>query len=400
MIRFWGNMLPAVALAAGLGLPAAPAMAEERPVHVAGFGAMSGVVRIFGIGSEAAMKAAAEKINDAGGIKLGDGTTGKFDIAYYDDRCNAEEGISVVRRIASTDAIVGVGPTCSNVAESLFGVLQKKAGDGSDSGLQFPIIADVAAKGGLAAISEWSFRNVPNEAEMYKSLFEWINKEHPELKTFYGGVETDFAHSNATYGVMKKQAEANGYKVLGQGEWLLNDTTFSNQVRDMRRANADIVAISAHPFTTCGVLREMARQGVKPKLIVGLTSSSSLETVQGCGTQAEGLIIPTGFAPVNPEAVAAAEAIVAKGGNADLHSAAAYEIMFILKDVIEAQGIIGKADTLTEDRNKMRVGLAALKETMGLLGPVGRTADREAVKPFVFVHAKDSAWEVLFDPGS
>ena len=35
------------------------------------------------------------------------------------------------------------------MAESLFGVLQKKAGDASDTGLQFPIIADVAAKGGL-----------------------------------------------------------------------------------------------------------------------------------------------------------------------------------------------------------------------------------------------------------
>ena len=67
----------------------------------------------------------------------------------------------MVRRIASSDAFVAVGPTCSNVAESLFGILQKKVGDASDSGLQFPIFADVAAKGGLAKISEWAFRNVP-----------------------------------------------------------------------------------------------------------------------------------------------------------------------------------------------------------------------------------------------
>ena len=66
-----------------------------------------------------------------------------------------------MRRIASTDAFVAVGPTCSNVAESLFGILQKKAGDASDTGLQFPIFADVATKGGLAKISEWAFRNVP-----------------------------------------------------------------------------------------------------------------------------------------------------------------------------------------------------------------------------------------------
>ena len=249
------------------------AYAQERTVKITGFGAKSGVVRVFGVNSEAAMKAAAEVINAAGGVTLGDGTKAKFTVEFLDDRCNAEEGISVARRIASTDAFVAVGPTCSNVAESLFGILQKKVGDATDTGLQFPIIADVAAKGGLAKISEWSFRNVPSEFEMYKALFAWLKTQHPNLKGIWGGVEKDFAHSNATFGVMKAQAEANGFKVLGQSEWLLADTTFSTQVREMKRANPEIVAISAHPFTTCGVLKEMERQGVKPKLLIGLTSS-------------------------------------------------------------------------------------------------------------------------------
>jgi branched-chain amino acid transport system substrate-binding protein len=391
--------LAALGVIAAFGL-AAPASAQERTVKITGFGAKSGVVRVFGINSEAALKAAAEQINNTGGVTLGDGSKAKFVIEFLDDRCNAEEGISVVRRIASTDAFVAVGPTCSNVAESLFGILQKKVGDTSDSGLQFPIIADVAAKGGLAKISEWAFRNVPSEFEMYKSLFAWLRTQHPQLKTIYGGVEKDFAHSNATFGVMKAQAEANGLQILGQGEWLLADTTFSTQVREMRRANADIVAISAHPFTTCGVLKEMDRQGVKPKLLIGLTSSSSIETLQGCAKQAEGIIIPTSFAPVTPEATKAAEQVAKFGGSADLHSAAAYEIMFILKDVIEQQKIMAKPDTVTADRDKMRQGLAALKETNGLLGKVGRTADREAIKPFLYVHAKDGSWQVLYKPAS
>ena len=397
-------MLKRIAVLAALGTVAlafsTPASAQERTVKITGFGAKSGVVRIFGVNSEAALKAAAEAINNSGGVTLGDGTKAKFTIEFLDDRCNAEEGISVVRRIASSDAFVAVGPTCSNVAESLFGILQKKAGDASDTGLQFPIIADVAAKGGLAKISEWAFRNVPSEFDMYKSLFAWVKAQHPDLKTIYGGVEKDFAHSNATFGVMKQQAEANGFQVLGQGEWLLADTTFSTQVREMRRANADIVAISAHPFTTCGALKEMERQGVKPKLLIGLTSSSSIETLQGCAKQAEGIIIPTSFAPVTPEATKAAENVAKHGGSADLHSAAAYEIMFILKDVIEQQKIMARADTVQADRQKMRQGLATLKETMGLLGRVGRTADREAIKPFLYVHAKDGSWRVLFKPAS
>jgi branched-chain amino acid transport system substrate-binding protein len=393
------------ALVASLGVIAAlalasPVSAQERTVKITGFGAKSGVVRVFGINSEAAMKAAAEEINKTGGVKLGDGTKAKITVEFLDDRCNAEEGISVVRRIASSDAFVAMGPTCSNVAESLFGILQKKVGDASDTGLQFPIIADVAAKGGLAKISEWAFRNVPSEFEMYKSLFAWVKKEFPDLKTVYGGVEKDFAHSNATYGVIKAQAEATGLQVLGTSEWLLADTTFSTQVREMKRANADVVAISAHPFTTCGVLKEMQRQGVKPKLLIGLTSSSSVETLQGCAAQAEGIIIPTSFAPVTPDAIKAADQVAKFGGSADLHSAAAYEIMFILKDVIESQKIMAKPDTVAADREKMRAGLAALKQTKGLLGTVGRTPDREAVKPFLYVFAKDGKWQVRHKPSS
>src|SRR5713226_2634136 len=399
MIKNSLTLIAALGAIAGL-VVTSPAGAQERAVKIAGFGAKSGVVHVFGINSEAALKAALEQINNAGGVTLGDGAKGKIALEYYDDRCNAEEGISVVRRIASTEAVIAVGPTCSNVAESLFGILQKKVGDTSDSGLQFPIIADVAAKGGLAKISEWSFRNVPSELDMYKSLMGWIKTQYPDLKTIYGGVEKDFAHSNATYGVMKAQAEGNGFQVLGTSEWLLNDTTFSTQVRDMKRANADIVAISAHPFTTCGVLKEMDRQGVKPKILIGLTSSSSIETLQGCAKQAEGIIIPTSFAPVTPEAKKAAEQVAKFGGSADLHSAAAYEIMFMLKEVIEQQKIMAKVDTVAADRVKMRQGLAALKETAGLLGKVGRTPDREAIKPFLYVHAKDGSWQVLYKPAS
>jgi branched-chain amino acid transport system substrate-binding protein len=373
--------------------------AQERAVKVTGFGAKSGVVRSFGVNSEAAMLAAADQINKAGGITLGDGTKGKFEVSFLDDRCNAEEGISVVRRIASSDALIAVGPTCSNVAEPLFGILQKKVGDASDTGLQFPVISDVAAKLNLARISEWSFRNVPSELDMYKAMFAWVKEKYPDLKTVYGGVEEDFAHSRSTwYAVIKEQSAAAGYQVLGETKWLLADTNFSTQVREIRNAKADIVAIAAHPSSTCGALKEMARQGVKPKMIIGLTSSSSTETLQGCAKQAEGVLIPTSFAPVTPEAKAAADATAKFNGSLDLHSGAAWEIMFILKDVIEKQKVMAKPDTLQADRDKMRAGLQNLTEHDGLIGKVKRTPDREAVKPFVFVQAKDGTWQVAHAP--
>jgi branched-chain amino acid transport system substrate-binding protein len=338
-------------------------------------------------------------INKGGGVKLADGSKAKIVVDFYDDRCTAEEGISVVRRIAGTDAVVAVGPTCSNVAEPLFGILQKKVDDKSDSGLQFPVFTDVAIKVGLAKISEWAFRNVPNENTMYTSVFYWLRSTRPDLKTVYGGVEEDFAHSRASWhGTMKNAAQASNFQVLGESKWLLADTNFATQVREMKKANADIIAISAHPFSLCGALKEMQRQGVKPKVLVGLDSSSSMETLQGCPKQAEGIIIPTSFAPVTKEGKFASAETAKKKGAADLHSMAAWENMFILKQVIESEKVSGAKADVQSDRRKIRDGLAKLKVTKGLMGDTKRTEDREADKPFLFVHAKGGNWVVLHNP--
>jgi branched-chain amino acid transport system substrate-binding protein len=388
-----------IALAVALVFAASGALAQEKTIRISGFGAKTGPVRSFGVNSEAAMLAAADVINKEGGVKLADGSKAKIVVDFSDDGCNAEQGISVIRRIAGSDAIVAVGPTCSNVAEPLFGILQKKVDDKGDSGLQFPVFTDVAVKINLARISEWAFRNVPNEMTMYSSVFYWLRQKHPELKTVYGGVEEDFAHSRATWHViMKDRATANNFQVLGESKWLLADTNFATQVREMKKANADIVAISAHPFSMCGALKEMQRQGVKPKLLVGLTSSSSIETLQGCAKQAQGMIIPTSFAPVTKEGKFASAETAKRKGAADLHSMAAWENMFILKQVIESEKISGDKSQLQADRRKVRDGLAKLKVTKGLMGDTKRTDDREADKPYLFVTAKGNEWVILHNP--
>ena len=380
-------------------LPASGALAQERAIKIAGVGAMSGVIRGFGINSKAVFDMAVDEINKAGGIRLADGTRARIVTTFVDERCNAEEGISVVRKLASEDWLVAIGPTCSNVAEPLFGILQQKVDAAGDSGLQFPIFTDTAIKPGLAKISEWSFRNVPHEPTMYNHLFKWLKEKHPDVKTVAGGVESDFAHSNSNSGTMDAAAKAAGFEVLGWEKWLLADTEFSTQVGKWRRAKPDLIAISSHPFTLCGTLREMKRQGVKPKVVVGLTSSATLETMVGCGPEAEGLIIPTGFAPVTPEAKRVAKVVAERyKGNVDIHSAAVFENMQVLKQVIETSGVEAKPGTVAQDRRRIRDGLAKIKEFDGLLGKVQRLDDRESQKPYVFAIAKTSDWAVLFDP--
>ncbi len=63
--------------------------AAKRVVNLAGWGAKSGVLRSFGVNSEAVYHAAIKEVNDAGGIKMGDGAMAKIELTYYDSACNS-----------------------------------------------------------------------------------------------------------------------------------------------------------------------------------------------------------------------------------------------------------------------------------------------------------------------
>ena len=388
-----------VLMAAGIlasGWMAPHAAAQERVVKIGGFGTKTGVLQAFGENSEAALQAAAAIINRAGGVRLADGARAKMVVEYRDDKCDPAQGVAILKSYADADWLATVGTTCSSVLEPVFKSLQRRADDSSDQGVRIPIFADVAMKTGLAEISQWSFRNIPDEVQMYDALWQWMKVNHPDLKTVYGGVEENFVHSKQTwYNIIKERAKLAGYDVKGESKWLVDDVDFVTKVAEIKASNADVVVISAHPFTACGVLREMERAGVKPRAIVGLTSVTTPETMEKCGAQAAGMVVPTSFAPINEKANAAAAATAKFRGYADLHSMAAWENIFALKQVMESEGILARPDSVQQDREKIRSGLARLTSMDGLLGEISRTPERESKKKFVLVEARNGAWSVV-----
>lgn len=380
---------------------AAPGLAfqEEGTLRLSSFWVMSGILASFGVNSNGLASLAIDEINEAGGVPI-DGKRVKIAMKVYDDACKAEQGINIARQVDANDkALVLVGPTCSNVAEPTFGILQKKLDDPSDPGLQLPIFADTAIKVGLAKISPWAFRNVGNEAVMYDYVFKHLKDKG--MKTVVIGYESDFAHSAGTAKLaMKPAAEKHGIQVLEMVEWHLQDTEFSTQISKVKRLNPDVFAIAAHPFTTTGSLKEMRRQGWAPKMLVGLTSSASLETLTAGGKAVEGLIIPTTFAPITPKAKDVSERAFKKyKAQTDLHSGAAYEVIHIIRQVVERAGIKNTEATLKQDRRKFRDELTKLADFPGLIGPLTMGSDREMAKNFVLVQVQSGEWKVYDKPG-
>jgi len=385
---------------------AVSAFQEEGTLRVGGMWALSGPAAYIGKSSKGLSALAIDEINEAGGVAI-QGKRVKLAMSVYDDACKAEEGLTVVRRLADSDKVLfSLGPTCSNVAEPVFGTLQKRLGDATDTGLQFLFFTDTAIKFGLAKISPWAFRNVGNEPAMFELAFKLVKERHPELKTVAVAYESDFAHSVSTWkGATKPALEKYGYQVLDIVEWRFEDVEFGAQVTKLRKANADILVMMTHTFSTCGAVKEFKRQRVKAKLMVGITSSASTETMVGCGQAVEGMIIPTNFATINPKAKAVAEKAWAKyKADSNLHSVPAYENLYAIKGIVEKVGIKNEPATLLQDRRKVRDALATLGTFQGVIGPIKMNGDNDPVKPrdvdkaIILVQAKNAQWTVWWQP--
>lgn len=198
----------------------ASAFQDEGTLRIGGMWALSGPAAYIGSSSNGLSSLAVDEVNEAGGVLI-EGKRVKLVKYVYDDACKAEEGLTVVRRLADADRVLfSLGPTCSNVAEPVFGILQKRLGDATDTGLQFLFFTDTAIKFGLAKISPWAFRNVGNEPAMFDLTLKLVKERHPDLKTVMVAYESDFAHSVSTWkGAVKPALDKYGYQVLDVVEW-------------------------------------------------------------------------------------------------------------------------------------------------------------------------------------
>jgi branched-chain amino acid transport system substrate-binding protein len=396
MLAMWG-----VCFAGG-----ASAFQEEGTLRIGGMWALSGPAAYVGSSSNGLSSLAIDEINEAGGIEI-KGKRVKLVKYAYDDACKAEEGLAIVRRLADADRVLfSLGPTCSSVAEPVFGTLQKRLDDPTDTGLQFLFFTDTAIKFGLAKISPWAFRNVGNEPAMFDLTFQLVKERYPDLKTVAVAYESDFAHSVSTWkGAVKPALDKYGYQVLEVVEWRFEDTEFGAQATKLRKANADILVMLTHTFTTCGSVKELKRQRVKAKLMVGITSTANTETMTACGQAVEGMLIPTNFAPINPKAKALAELAWNKyKADSNLHSVPAYENIYAIKSIVEKVGIDNEPHTLLADRRKVRDALAKIGTFPGVIGPITMNGDDDPVKPrdvdkaVILVQAKGGEWTVWWQP--
>jgi len=384
------------------------AFQSENTLRIGGMWAITGGVALTGKGALNLSRLAVDEINAAGGVKIG-GKQVKLELFAYDEACKEQEGMALLSRLDEVDKVLfTLGPTCSGTAEPLFNTLQKKLDDPNDKGRQFLFFTDTASKFGLAKISPWVFRNTVDEPAMYQLIVKHLKETRPELKTVSVAWEPDFAHSASTWKqIIKPTFEKDShYQIVEVVEWGWQATDYTAQVAKLAKAKADIYVTLTHEPTTCASFQEMAKQGVKPKIIVAISSLAGGTVIVGCPDLAEGMVVPTNFAPVTPKAVALEKKawdLYKAESNLD-RSHTAYEIIYLVKDLIEKTGIENTPESLAADRRKLRDALAAVRSFNGMIGPIAinpethPTKPREAEKELFLLQVKGGQWTVVHSP--
>jgi branched-chain amino acid transport system substrate-binding protein len=387
-----------------------PAFQSESTLRIGAMWAITGGVALTGKGALNLSKLAVDEINAAGGVKIG-GKPVKLELFAYDEGCKEQEGLALLSRLKDVDKVLfSLGPTCSGTAEPIFNTLQKTLDDPNDKGAQFLFFTDTASKFGLAKISPWVFRNTVDEPAMYQLVVKYLKEKQPELKTVAVAWEPDFAHSSSTWKlIIKPTVEKDNYhQIVEVVEWSWQATDYSEQVAKLAKANADIYVTLTHEPTTCASFRELAKQGVKPKAIIAISSLAGGTVIVGCPDVAEGMIVPTNFAPVTPKAVELEKKawnLYKAESNLD-RSHTAYEIIYLVKSVIEKSTIENTEESLAADRRKLRDALAAIRTFDGMIGPISinpeshPTKPREAEKELFLLQVKDGQWTTLVSPAS
>ncbi|MGH7389743.1 MAG: ABC transporter substrate-binding protein [Candidatus Rokuibacteriota bacterium] len=383
------------------------AFQEEGTLRIGGMWALSGGAAFFGKASLGLATLAVDEINEAGGVKIG-GKAVKLTIHPQDDACNAEQGLAAVRRLATVDNVLfSLGPTCSSVAEPVFGTLQKKLGDAGDTGLQLLFFTDTATKFGLAKLSPWVFRNTPDEPAMYDFIVKYLKDKHPDLKRVMVSYESDFAHSAATWKAALEPAlkKYGHHEVVEVVDWRWLDTEMGAQVTKLRRANADVYFSLTHTTSTCASMKELKRQRIKPKMIFGITSLAGTEVLLQCPDVADGIISPSNFAPITARAKQIADKAWDKyKADSNIHSVPAYENVHLVKGLIEKAGLKNTEASLLEDRRKVRDLLAKVGTFEGVIGRITIRPEDDKVKPrdvdkdMLLVQVKSAKWVVFWAP--
>lgn len=367
-----------------LPVPAMSANLSGKEVVLGWLEPFTGMGSAYGEEDSVTMKMAVDEINSKGGVG---GLP--LRIVKYDTSWKGEQAIAMLRKLAQTDKVLAVmGPYSSAESEVTFPVANM---------LKIPIIGHAGSAPGLGEKNRpWAFRNVMPLGKTIEPAFaKWVQMY--KIKTIARIYEsTDFLNTSEATGILPPLLKKYGVQDVSTQTFSKRDINFTAQVTAIKAANPDGIWLSAIYEEGANIVREMRRQGMKQPIVAGVGISGPSFIRLG-GKAVEGIIEPSNFWAGNPDPkvqeFVKKWSAAYKGQLPPHYTVNLYENVYILKHVIETSGVTNDPNNLDQDRERIRNGLAALKDFPGIGLKITIGPDGDALKSSYVLQVKNGVWE-------
>jgi len=281
-----------IALAAAALPLAAPAFAADDTIVLGSAISITGKYSQEGKNAKDGYDFAVQKINDAGGVKVG-GKTYKLEVKYYDDESTPARTAQLLERLINQDGVkYMLGPYGSGLTKAAAPVTEK---------YKIPM---VEAEGASRSLFTQGYRYlfaVLSTSEQYLAPVVDLGAELAQKNGKKpGSLKIGMAFENDPFSLDVREgvidaAKKHGMKVVVDDKMPRDLSDISATLTKIKAVKPDILLFSGHTKGALTATRQMKEMGVNASL-VGITHCESADVTTKFGGAAEGILCPTQWA--------------------------------------------------------------------------------------------------------
>lgn len=370
-------ILLAAGILAGVSPQAVAIQGEE--IRIGFIIPQAGPLGFLGRQQMIALDIAQEELAERGGI-----AGLKLKPIVYDSQSKPQEAINAARRLIGRDNVLAIiGPFLSGSAEVVFPIVNEA---------KIPILSPSSAKPGIPQKNRpWTFRNSIPTIKLYERIVaKWANEKNIKKVVIIYNNQDAIMRGDGEM-VFPMLLKANGMTLSDSVSHGTGAFDFSAQVTRAMAQKPDGIIMSSYPEENGLLIREIRRQGFPGPVLGGIGFEQ--RALDKSRKEAEGVWATQAFwtGSPNPQVQRFVKEFVKRserGVFPSQETAAFYDAIFILKKVIDEQGITNDPKQQQADREKVRKGLETLSDYPGISGKTTMGPDGDSIKEVVLLQVR------------
>ena len=281
--------------AAGVTLAAMPlgASAQECEIVLGAAISLTGNYAANGLHTKAGYDFAIDKINEAGGVEVGDQTC-KMRVIYYDDESTPARGAQLAERLISQDDVqYMLGPYSSGLTAAIAPVTEQ---------YDIPMVEAEGASRSLFnkgyknmfAILSTSEQYLTSAIELAAEMAEAEGRDPKDVKVAMA-FESDPFSLDVRAGVLEDM-EQYGMQAVIDDQLPRDLSDMAATLTKVKALQPDVLVVSGHEKGASTAVRQIGEMGVSVPM-VAVTHCESADVVGNFGDAADGVLCPTQWAP-------------------------------------------------------------------------------------------------------